>query len=237
MFKFNFVWIRITIIICFFVLKSISVAYSQHIKTLQPNSYNWEIGLNMGGVGLSNEEITPRLKSCKLGYGVSISKQFTPLFGFKAHLLMGGLIGESNYYSFNFKLIETAINGTVNISNLVLGTDRNQLITVYGLVGIGYSNFDGNTVNANTGGINASGYHSGKGLFGYRLAGIVNLGLSVEYLLNNNFNVTFESSFKFMRDNMLDGRVIKSDYDSYNYTSIGIAYKIPFSKNHQWYCQ
>ena len=237
MFKFNFVWIRITILICFFVFESISVAYSQHIKTLQPNSYNWEIGLNMGGVGLSNEEITPRLKSCKLGYGVSISKQFTPLFGFKGHLLIGGLIGESADYSFNFKLIETAINGTVNISNLILGTDRNQLITVYGLVGIGYSNFDGNTVNLHTGDINAFGYHSGKGIFGYRLAGIVNLGLSVEYILNNNFNATFESAFKFMKDRLLDGAVVRSDYDSYNYTSIGIAYKIPFSKNHQWYCQ
>lgn len=206
-----------TFLISFFILACNTVVFSQHYRTLQPNSDNWEIGINMGLIGFSNEDTSSKLKNSQLGYGVSLSKQVSSLFGFKGHLLVGRLKGESPDFTFNFKLIETVINASVNISNLCLGTNRNQLINVYGLVGIGYSNFDGRSVNIATGVINDYGKHSGRGIFGYRLAGVGNLGLCVDFKLGNNFKATVESAFKFMNDNMLDGStVVKSDYDSYN---------------------
>jgi OOP family OmpA-OmpF porin len=261
-FGFNLTNISKVFLIAFLVLNSSKVVYSQPYRTMQPNSDNWEIGINMGllnylgDVGSNSDFSSPFKNNLNLGFGISLSKQLSPIFGIKGNLLIGPINGESDVkinagvitqnpadistpIVLKSQLIGANINATLNLSNLFLGIDREQLINVYGLVGLGLGNFKGRITDKNTPNIiyHEFGYHNGRGINGYQIQGIGNLGLSIVFDIGHNLNASIESTFKFMKDDNLVSSVGNTDIDSYNYTSLGIAYKIPFSKNHQWYCR
>lgn len=261
MFKFNFAWIRNIFLIVFLVIESSTVVFSKQNSTLQPNSDNWEIGLNvgliryLGDVGTSSDFASRFKNNLNIGYGISLSKEISPLFGIKGNLLFGPINGESDIkilagkitqdnagvitrVDLRSQLIGASINASVNLSNLFLGIDREQLINVYGLVGLGLANFNGEITDKITHvTYHAFGQHSGSGFNGYQIQGIGNLGLCFAIDIGRNLKASIESVYKFMKDDNLVDIGSNKDVDAYNYTSIGIAYKIPFGTNHQWYCR
>lgn len=240
--RFNFVWIKKAFIIAFLLLQCSTMVYSQQTETGKPASYNWEVGFNLGMLSYLGDVSQPKdpssllTNSTDFGYGLSLAKQITPLFGVKGNLVLGKLKGKANSsnFTFNSDLVEAMINASVNFSELCWGANRKQLVNVYGLVGLGVGNFNGSTVNKSTGAIIRSfGHHEGGGINGYEIDGIGNLGLSVAIKLGSNVNATIESAFKFTSDDKLDGVSGGFKQDVYNYTSFGIAYKLPLSKNHK----
>lgn len=235
--RFNYTHIRKACIIVFFVLGSVSMAYCQQLQAGQPTTNNWELGLNVGTLGYFGDVNTSKnvISQLKMGYGLSLSKQISPLFGVRGNLLIGKLKGKTDSnLEFSSDLVEAMINASINLSTLCWGTDRNQLINIYGLAGIGLGNFNGSTVNRNTGEvIHSFGHHSGKGINGYEVGGLGNIGLYVDLDLGSNMKATIESTFKFTTDDKLDGIVSGFKHDVYNYTALGIAYKFPVGQKYK----
>jgi len=237
--RFKFNWISKAFVIAFLVLGSSTMAFSQQSKNGQDGYYNWEVGLNFGSLGFYGDVGTPKNLSSQLktnfdaGCGISFSKQISPLFGIKGDFIMGNLKGQSALYTFQSDLIEADIDAMVNFSQLCWGINRKQLVTVYGLVGIGTSNFNGKTIDKSNGEIiHSFGLESGRGINGNKLECVANVGLCIAFDLGNNLKATVESAIKFTKDDNLDGIVSGFKYDSYNFTSFGIYYKLPLAKKH-----
>lgn len=251
--KVIFTKIKKIFLITFFTLGMTTLVYSQQHRTLQQRYDNWGIGINigvihyLGDIGSPNDFSSNFRNSTNIAYGVCVSKQFSPIFGIKGNLLVGNIDGESEitlpaqdikHVIFKSKLRGAVINATVDLSNVFLGVNRKQVINVYGLVGVGLGHFKGKIIDKNTSrSYYEFGLHSGAGISGYQVEGIGNLGLCVAFDIGKNLKATVESAFKFMKGDNLDDNGGKNDIDSYNYTSFGIAYVIPLSKAHQWYCR
>jgi opacity protein-like surface antigen len=226
-------------------LTSSSVLFAQKSGFEKGFGNNWQVGLNVGALSYWGDVATPKDLSNQLkngvafGYGVSLSKQFSPIWGFSGNILLGNLNATKPFYSdgssadlqFKSKLIEANINATLSFTNLIYGYKPNRMVNAYGIIGFGLGNFEGSTTNYNTGDvIRRFGYGSGKGISGYEVDGIANAGLGVNFRLHKQLYLNIESTMKFTSDDNLDGVVagIKSDF--YNYTSVGLIYKFAFSK-------
>lgn len=222
-------------------MESSTIAFGQQTQSGQVLSNNWQFGLNMGMLGYFGDVSTPKDLSSQLknsvdfGFGGSLSKQISPLFGLKGDLLIGKLKGgNKTNLAFNSDLIETMINATLNFSELCWGAQHNQLINIYGVLGVGVSNFNGSTINTSTGAVIRSfGHHKGNGIGGYEIDGVGNIGLCLDLDLWKNVKATVESAFKFLSGDKLDGVVSGFKYDAYNYTSLGIAYTLPQTHKHK----
>src|ERR1035437_1500669 len=106
--SFNCTQIRKACILTFLVLGSIHVAYSQQTQPIQSMN-NWELGLNIGALGYFGDVNTAKniTSQLKIGYGLALSKQISPLFGLKGNLLIGKLKGETDSnLVFNSDLVE-----------------------------------------------------------------------------------------------------------------------------------
>lgn len=234
---FNLAQIRKLLIVVFFLFESSILTYGQQIQTQQHSLNSWELGLNIGLLGYFGDVSTPKdissqmSNSIDVGYSLSLSKQLSPLFGLKGSLLMGKLKGKNNSdLFFKSDLMEAMINATLNFSEICWGPNRNQLVNIYGLAGLGISNFNGSTTNTNSGTIiRTFGHNKGKGINGYELDGIGNIGLSVGLNLGGNIKAIIESTIKFTADDKLDGIINGFKYDAYNFTSFGVAYSFPLS--------
>ena len=235
--RFNFVRIKKAFILSFFVLGSICVALGQQTQPGQSTSNNWQVGFNMGTLGYFGDVNTSKniVSHMKMGFEFTLSKQISPLFGIKGDLLIGKLQGKTDSnLEFNSDLVEAMINASINFSTLCWGENRNQMINIYGLAGLGLGNFNGSTINKNTGAtVHSFGHDSGKGINGYEIGGLGNLGVCVDFDLGNNMKATIESAFKFTADDKLDGVVSGFSHDVYNYTSLGIAYKFPTGQKYK----
>lgn len=235
--RFNYLNIRKVYLIAILVFGSVHLAYSQQSLPGQQSDNNWKLGLNIGMLGYFGDVNTAKniTSQLNMGYGLSLAKQISPLFGLKGNLLIGKIKGKTDsHLEFNSDLIEAMINASFNFSQLCWGDKHNQMINVYGLIGLGLGNFNGSTINTSTGAlIRSFGHHSGGGISGYEVDGIGNIGLCLDLDLGSNLNATIESAFKFTSDDKLDGIVSGFKYDAYNYTSLGIAYKFPLSQKYK----
>jgi len=70
------------------------------------------------------------------------------------------------------------------------------------------------------------GNGSGKGIGGSTLQGIMTGGLGLDFRLSDKINLNLESANRIMNSDDMDGRVSGFIYDVYNYTSIGLSYKL-----------
>jgi hypothetical protein len=119
----------------------------------------------------------------------------------------------------------------MSFTDLIKGYKPNRSFTLYGIAGIGLSNFQGETINYNTGiPVNKFGYGSGKGINGYELDGMGTLGIGMTFRLNKAMDFTFENSMKFIHENKLNEVNGKLPFDLYGYSSLGFSYKFGLKK-------
>jgi len=222
-----------------------SVGFAQNKVSEKKLSKYWSINLNSGptvywGYLSNKESVTSAFKhGISMGYGVVLTKQFSPVFGIRGELLMGTLNGRKDFYgdglpanlNFSSDLAEGNISAKINFTDLFGSFKPKRFINVYGLAGIGLSNFNGRVINSVNGdALFVMGNGSGKGIFGWEIDGMVTAGVGLSLRLNKNLDFTFENSMKFLQTDKL-GRVRGLlSYDMYSYSSVGISYKIGVSK-------
>jgi len=232
-FRFKYANFSILFLILLFIFGGKTNGYCQVFNYPEQDTDNWGIGLN---VGLLHYRSNVNSGST-IGCGITISKIFTPVLGLRGDLMLGDLNGETALYSFKSHLIETTINGTVNVSKIIFGNEINKLINVYGLIGIGTTDLQGNTIEKSTDTVvKRYGYGAGKGFFGYQRNGVFNTGIGASFSFVYNLKATLEFDLKFMRGDMM-GDPYVSKLDSYTYTSFSLIYQLPFARKFHWKCQ
>jgi len=207
-------------------------------------SNRWLIDVNGGSTqywgNLKSRNLGTTLKHpVTLGYGIVLTRQISPVISIRGQFLMGNLKGRKELLSndssadlnYHSDFLEGNITVKMSFTDLIMGYKPNRSFTLYGLAGIGMSNFQGETVNYNTGiPVNSFGYGSGKGIKGYELDGMATLGIGMTFRLSKAWDLTFENSMKFIHENKLNEINSKIPFDLYGYSSLGLSYKFGLKK-------
>lgn len=148
---------------------------------------------------------------------------------FRGQIIYSGLNGVNEkidrYY--NSKFYET--NFTIGIHLLPLLHADNQALntSVLLFIGTGLISFDTELYKlSNSELVGLRGHGHGSGFRGGALEGIAILGGEFDYKLNQNWSISFETSFRWMKSDELD--IYKSNglMDAYHLTSVGLVYSL-----------
>ncbi|HNY08019.1 MAG TPA: hypothetical protein PKL64_07980, partial [Bacteroidales bacterium] len=199
---------------------------------------NWSINMNAGTTlffGDINEYLISRYQSeWQLAYGITLSKQLTPVFGLRGQLLNGKISGTKLKFKngspanlkFNADFFEYNVNVTLNLNHLFFPDNQQNLVSVYGFIGVGMSNWSTKLRNIETNTIVASNGQKGKGLKKLTNEGMMPAGLGLDIHLSRKWNLSVESGFRMVNSDKLDAAIGGFKYDMYNYSSLGITYTL-----------
>ncbi len=223
-----------------FFLISTTVTAQSYNKASSNRSY-WQININ-GGTSLFFGDIKQyRIwpvsnyeNEWRFAGGIQLIKQISPVFGIRGQGLYGKVAGtrrewnryfESNYIEFN-------LNTTISIRNIIRKYRPNQFWDIYAIIGIGLTNYNTEVYDLTTKKVvQTVGHGSGKSFGGRTLQGIMAGGLGLDFRLSDKWNLNLESANRIMNSDNMDGRISGFVYDVYNYTSLGISYKLGSSSN------
>ena len=229
----------LSLIVLFFLISTTVTAQSYN-KASSNRSY-WQININ-GGSSLFFGDIKQYRIAPVSNYenewrfagGMQLVKQISPVFGIRGQGLYGKVAGtrrewnkyfESNYIEFN-------LNTTISVRNIIKKYRPNQFWDIYAIIGVGLTNYNTNVYDLTTKKvIQTVGHGSGKSFGGRTLQGIMAGGLGLDLRLSDNWNLNLESANRIMNSDDMDGRVSGFVYDVYNYTSLGISYKLIGTSN------
>jgi len=221
-----------------------NIVLAQKNDTIKTAENNWSINLNSGSTQywgyINSWNIGTTLKHEPVwGYGLVLTRQFTHLFGIRAQFLMGKLKGRKDLFSdgttanliYFSDFVEGNITAKISLTDIIAGYKPNRALNVYGIAGIGMSNFQGETTNYITKVVvNTYGHGSGRGINGYELEGLGTVGIGLTVRLNKVLDFTFENSMKFIHKNKLNERNGIFLFDLYGYSSIGLSYNFKLNK-------
>jgi OOP family OmpA-OmpF porin len=173
---------------------------------------------------------TKDISERKMGFGLAVTKQISPIFGVQGELQKGKLGGVKTSVDAYFiaDVLKYGINFTVNFTNMFFPNCKNHFISFYGIAGMGYLNFK--TV-AKTISTDAEIMSYGYGNYGQdnekttELA--IPLGLGLKYKLSPKFDLGIECTLNNINTDKLDAYVrANTAKDKYSYTAITLTYKI-----------
>ncbi len=221
-----------------FLLLASSSSYSQEYEETDKNFFtNWRININ-GGLNLFYGDIqqyrfAPYKEDYRIAYGLSLHKQISPVFSFGGQLLNGKLHGTrintvsgTNPIGVNFDsdVFEYNFNSTINFSNLFGGFNPYRKFSIYGLAGVGFSNWETEVKKYNTGEVLRRSGFVGSGPNKRTTEIVIPIGLGFKFNLSNSFGINFQSTIRGVNSDRLDATVSCRKHDYYNYTSLGLSY-------------
>ncbi len=217
-----------------FIFAQIDVSdNSSAVSTLKINK--WSITVNGGATllwgDLSDEPSNPFQKYFSpqqgIGYGIMLSRRLGNTININLEYLGGNLQGFRSFWSngdtanlsFNSKLNDININVEVDLLNLLLKSKERRLFSAYLKGGIGYV-FYKPTV-----------YHTNDGSLVSNTSGScieIPWGWGVKSDISKHWTVRFENTFHHAMKDDVDGHgtIYSHANDIYNYTSLGITYRI-----------
>lgn len=225
---------NILVLLVFLILIPTGIIAQSYNKTSSFRSY-WQLNANVGTsiffCDLKQYKYWPLSENeneWRYAGGFQLVKQISPVFGLRGQALFGNLSGTrrslNRYFETNY--IEFNLNTTISIRNLVSKYRSNQLWNIYFLFGVGITNYNTEVMDLTTKEVvQRVGYGNGKSFGGRTLEGIATGGLGLDFRLSNKWNLMFESAFRFMNSDNMDGRISGSGNDTYNYTSVGLSFK------------
>ncbi len=195
--------------------------------------YPWYVNANVGLTQLYGDienETNPIDKlnnESGIGYGVRIGRNISPVFNGHFQFLnttFKGQKDESNL-SFSTNMMEFQLGSTVSLSNLIF-RQKDRLVNVYALVGVGGLFYRGkltNTITDET--VNGIGYTS-SGAKAPREFGVsFPLGGGLDFRLSDRFFLNLETAIRFTITDELDAAKKGANNDAFYYSSLGINYK------------
>lgn len=201
----------------------------------------WNITLNAGPIllwgDLSDETDNPFSKYFSdqqgIGYGVILSRRIGKTFTANLQYLGGTLQGyrstwsngDSANLSFNSKINEVNLNVEIDLMNLIFESKERRLFSAYIKGGVGYLFYKPVVTHTSDG----SAVYSGNGSsldFPW--------GWGVKSDISKHLSIRFENTFHHALKDDVDGHgTIYSNYnDIYNYTSLGVTYRLYQNPKH-----
>lgn len=221
-----------------FLLLASSLSYSQEYEETDKSFFtNWRININ-GGLNLFYGDIqqyrfAPYNEDYRIAYGLSLHKQISPVVSFGGQLLNGKLHGTRiNTVSginpigvyFDSDVFEYNLNTTINFSNFIGGFNPYRKFSIYGLAGIGFSNWQTEVKDYNTGEVLRRSGFVGRGPNKRTTEIVIPVGLGFKFELGNSLSINFQSTIRGVNSDRLDATVSCKKHDYYNYTSLGLSY-------------
>ena len=197
---------------------------------------NWRVNVNLGSMlfygDIQQYRIAPYKEDWRMGYGLMFRKQFTPVFGLGFQLLNGRLHGTKLKYTndkpanlmFDAKVFEYNLHTYFDISNLFGGYNPDRPISIYGLAGVGFSNWESEAKDYNTGKILRRSGFVGKGPSGRTTELVFPVGMGLRFNFNDAWGLNFESTLHGVNSDLLDASEGGFQYDVYNYSMLGLTY-------------
>jgi len=165
-----------------------------------------------------------------LAYRVSVNKNIWYWLAVEGHFLAGNLSGEkkkvsggtTNYIYFTSRFVEFMLNAEINMVPLFTKNVSPRFDVIPG-GGIGFINFKTNLYNGTDDAlIDSYGYAPEES--SPELAML--LGLKLTYKINEHFYIVGLTSNRIVNSDNVDSKTGQDEWDFFNYTSIGISYKI-----------
>ncbi|MFA5781131.1 MAG: OmpA family protein [Bacteroidales bacterium] len=241
--------LRTFTIICLLVVALNAVSYAQTDNGTGKVKYNtWSVTLSGGSMlfygdlrqfdfypiskqnGKDWYTFTTDISERKMGFGIAVSKQISPIFGVQGEFQKGKLGGVKKGVDayFTADVLKYGINGIVNFTNLFFPNCKNRSISFYGIAGLEYLDFKTVEKKIST---DAEIMSYGCGNYGQEkkqtteLA--IPLGLGLKYKLFPKFDLGVECILNNINTDKLDARVrTNTAKDKYGYTAITITYRI-----------
>ncbi len=213
---------------------------AQQFSTTSGFRSYWQIGVN-GGTSIFFGDIkqyrvwpeTNNENEWRMGVGLYMNKQFTPVIGLRGQGMYGQIAGsrrERNMF-FQGDYFEFSLIPHFNINNIFAPYNEERLLNVNIFIGLGLTNFNTELFDLTTHqSLRKMGHGNGKGINGRTLEGIFIGGMGLDFRISERFNVNLETSNRIMNSDRMDGVESGFEYDIYNYSSLGVAYKFGFSK-------
>ena len=209
----------------------------------------WFVGAQAGFSKLHGDitkyKWMPDKDNWNFGFGGLFGRQLTPFLGVRANLAYGEYSGSEDRPSeawkpfFNQKVegsyIDYSIQATFDLDNLILKYNPDRKFGVYGILGIGQSNYRVRKYDIPTGNLIATrgvdtdqGEGDGKGFDNRNLIGVLPVGAGFNYSVSPKVDLTLESVLRFTDSEGLDiqsggAKAIKQDF--YSLTTLGVVYK------------
>ena len=172
-----------------------------------------------------------------MAFRASVCKNFGPWFILEGQVLVGNLSGEkkrggdeaSNYQYFKTEFIEYSLNADINLISL-FGKNKNPRFNLCADIGVGIFTFKSKLYDGNDDSVIDSYGYNGKS----EAELVIPVGIKIGYNITNKLYVLAQSSTRIVNTDLLDAKEGNNNRDFYNYTSVGLIYKIPFrstSKN------
>jgi hypothetical protein len=228
-------------------LVSIALFFSLNVSaTNSTHLYeNWGFGIHFGGTsffgdladysgGLNNTPFSKYFyKDMRSMGGITLEKWFGPYFAARGFMGYGSLQGTKDKSSawFEAHIFEYHLEAMVDLTNLIFGVDRRRIVSLYGFVGIGFTESRTWKYNSETGDlIGTNGFGKPRkdgGSYIPMTETVVPVGMIVNVFVANKVSFFFEGSFHPINTDKLDATPNEnSSYiaglEGYNYFSLGM---------------
>ena len=169
-----------------------------------------------------------------LAFRASVCKGFGSWFILEGQVLFGNLSGEKkrgqgeiiNYQYFKTEFIEYSLNADINLISL-LSKNHTPKFNVCVDVGAGVFTFKSKLYDGNDDSVIESNGYDGKS----SAEVVFPFGIKVGYNISNHFYILAQTSSRMVNSDMLDSDPGNNNRDYYNYTSVGLIYKIPLTSS------
>jgi len=198
---------------------------------------DWQINYNLGftefyGDVSSNGYFKKFSGEISFATGISVRKYFTNTFGLGINLWYSGIKSEKDKrtsgvptsFSLTGKYFDGNINLLIDFNNLFWGVSDRK-VSIYGIIGTGYSTWNSTLTNLLTGSVINSGDINGSGT--YKKGGfVIPVGLGINYMISNNWALNFEMNLRTIINDDVDVWNDGFKYDQLLYSSIGVSFFI-----------
>lgn len=163
---------------------------------------------------------------------ITLGKRISPVFSLRGQLLYGKLGGTrmvSNRY-FEADIFDYSLQARIDINNIFAASNPYRFLNIYGLVGVGLSNWNTDLKDATTDQVIASSGGVDVGMLEMTTEGFVPAGLGIDFRLSDRLRANLEATIRLTNSDRLDASEGGSKYDMYSYTSLGLTYSFGKSK-------
>lgn len=197
---------------------------------------NVNTGLTSSFGDFYNFKGVPLNESVTVGYGITLEKFLSNKVSIGGQLVFGNLEGRMYNYRYNetapmdlrfkTKIFEHSLISSFSINRLIADSKENNNVNFYLRAGIGWLHWRNDVYDINTGKKVTGNGHSGRGLYKMTTETVFPVGLGIKIPLNPHFDLNFETTFRFVDTDILDGIKDGSRFDMYSYSFAGLSYNI-----------
>ncbi len=155
----------------------------------------------------------------------SLERRLNPYLSLRGQILYGKLGGTRDISSryFEADIFDYSLQARLDFINLFADYNPYRTVNIYGLIGVGMSNWESHLYDVNDNEIARSGGVD-VGMLEMTTEGFIPGGGGISFRVNDNLDLNLESTLRVVNSDKLDAKEGGSKYDMYSFTSLGLTY-------------